>query len=233
MSFCIKCGVELSESEPKCPLCSTVVYHPDVPQQNGKTLYPPYNKNNEETISQSGILFVLSIICLIPLVLTLMIDLSVNDSITWAGYAVGAILIVYTAAILPIWFRNPNPVIFSAADFAVVALYLFYIDLVTHGGWFLSFAFPVVGGIALIVITQIALIRYVKRGYLFIFGGAIIASGLFGVLIELLINYTFHLRDKLVWSIYPLVALFLIGMGLIVIAIHKPWKESLHRKFFI
>jgi len=233
MSYCIKCGVELADSEPKCPLCGTVVYHPDIKRAEGKKPYPPYHNNAEETINRSGVMFVLSVICLIPIVLTLLCDLSINGSITWAGYAVGALLLVYIVAILPIWFKNPNPVIFSSADFAAVALYLFYIDLVTQGGWFFSFAFPVVGGIALIVVTVITLMRYVRRGYLYMFGGGLIASGFFVVLLESLINNTFHMQDKLVWSIYPLVTFFLIGASLIVIAISKPLKESLHRKFFI
>jgi len=233
MSYCIKCGVELADSEPKCPLCGTVVYHPDIKRAEGKTPYPNYQDNSHETINQSGVLFVVSIICLIPIALSLLSDLSINGSINWAGYAVGAIMLIYVIAILPIWFRRPNPVIFSSADFAAVALYLFYIDFVTKGSWFFSFALPIVGGIALIVVTVITLMRYVRRGYLYMFGGGLIASGFFVVLLESLINNTFHMQDKLVWSIYPLVAFFLIGASLIVIAICKPLKESLHRKFFI
>ena len=40
--YCIKCGVELADSEKKCPLCGTVVYHPDIKQGEAKTPYPPY-----------------------------------------------------------------------------------------------------------------------------------------------------------------------------------------------
>jgi len=40
-------------------------------------------------------------------------------------------------------------------------------------------------------------------------------------------------HDKLAWSIYPLVALFLIGIMLIVIAIVRPFRESLKRIFSI
>ena len=28
--YCVKCGVELADSEKKCPLCGTPVFHPDI-----------------------------------------------------------------------------------------------------------------------------------------------------------------------------------------------------------
>ena len=231
--YCVKCGVELAENESKCPLCSTVVCHPDFFRSEGGTLYPPDPDSHEETINVSGVLFVVSIVFLIPILLTLMFDWKFNSGFTWSGYAVGAILLLYIMAVLPLWFKKPNPVIFSSVDFAAAALYLLYIDMFTQGGWFLSFAFPVTGGAALISVAAITLVRYVRRGYLYIFGGVVIATGFFTVLIEFLLHVTFHSRAALVWSVFPLAACFLAGMALIVIAICKPLRDSLHKKFFV
>lgn len=233
MLYCVKCGVELADCEPKCPLCGTVVYHPDLERPEGNPIYPPYQHGREETINIHGVLFVLSVVFLIPVVLTLWFDLWFNEGITWSGYVVGAIVLLYVLAVLPIWFRRPNPVIFTSVDFAAIAIYLLFIDLFTRGGWFLPFAFPIAGAAALIAVAVVTLVRYVRRGYFYIFGGATIASGFFVLMIELLINHTFHLRNFLIWSIYPLVSCFLIGMALIVIGICKPMRESLHKKFFV
>lgn len=74
--------------------------------------------------------------------------------------------------VLPLWFKRPNPVIFVPVDFAAIILYLLYIDLATGGHWFLTFAFPVAGSIGVLITTMVALLRYVRRGYLYIFGGA-------------------------------------------------------------
>lgn len=233
MAYCIQCGVELADSEPKCPLCGTTVYHPDIKRQPGKKPYPSHPAVHEETINRSGVLFVVTVVFLIVITLTLLSDFSINGRILWAGYPVGALLFLYIAAVLPLWFSRPNPVIFVPADFAAAALYLLYINLVTRGDWFLSFVFPVVGGCALIAETAIAILRYVRRGHLYVFGGAFIVSGFFTVLIEYLINVTFHVRKTLVWSFYPFVACVLIGLALIVIAICRPLRESLHKKFFV
>ena len=29
--YCVKCGVELADSQRVCPLCGTRVFHPDIP----------------------------------------------------------------------------------------------------------------------------------------------------------------------------------------------------------
>ena len=30
--YCVKCGVELADSQRVCPLCGTRVFHPDIPR---------------------------------------------------------------------------------------------------------------------------------------------------------------------------------------------------------
>ena len=31
--YCVKCGVELADSQRVCPLCGTRVFHPDIPRK--------------------------------------------------------------------------------------------------------------------------------------------------------------------------------------------------------
>ena len=78
----------------------------------------------------------------------------------------------------------------------------------------------------------VTLLRYVRKGYLYIFGGALILGGGITVLIEFLINVTFGIHEALFWSLYPLAAGVILGLMLLVIAICKPLRRSLHRKFF-
>jgi hypothetical protein len=48
-------------------------------------------------------------------------------------------------------------------------------------------------------------------------------------------NMTFFERGlfEFFWSIIPLIACLMAGMMLIVIALVKPWRESLKKRFFI
>ena len=139
----------------------------------------------------------------------------------------------YVAVVLPCWFRRPNPVIFVPCGFVAAGLYVLYIDLMTGGGWFLGFAFPVVGFLGLLVTAVVTLCRYIRRGRLYIYGGAMIALGAFMPLMELLMVAAFRLPRFAGWSLYPLVALALLGGALIFLAICRPARESMERKMFL
>lgn len=171
------------------------------------------------------------VLFILPLLLTLTIDLRYNRSITWSGIVAGALLLGYVVIALPGWFRKPNPVIFVPCDFAAAALYLLYIDLVTGGHWFLSFALPVTGSVGAVVVTVVVLVKYLHRGRLYVFGGAVMALGGIMLLTEFLLDITFGLSFA-GWSLYPLVTLVLIGGWLIFLAINKSARETVERKLF-
>lgn len=230
--YCVRCGVELADTEKTCPLCGTIVFHPDITRPPARPLYPP-GRPVPQQVSPWGALFILSALFLIPIAVTLVCDISIAGRITWSGYAVGALLTGYVICVLPFWFKRPNPVIFVPVDFAAVGCYLLYIDLATAGGWFLSFALPVTAAAGLIVTAVVTLTRYIRRGRLYIYGGMFIAVGAFMLLLEFLLNVTFQLRRSFIWAFYPLTVLVLLGALLLVIAICRPLRQALYRKFFI
>ena len=228
--YCIKCGVKLADTEKKCPLCNTTVYHPELSQTDGKPLYPE-NKmpkvNNGSKVLQGAVI----ILFFIPLLICFFADMSPDGALGWFGYVAGASVVAYVVFALPMWFRKPNPVIFVPCDFAAAALYLLYINESTNGNWFLSFALPIVGGIGIITCTLITLLYYLKRGRLYIFGGAFMALGAFMLLMEFLMTVTFDLQF-IGWSIYPLVVLMLFGGLLIYLGISASAREIVERKMF-
>ena len=229
--YCIKCGVKLSDNQKNCPLCGTVVFHPEV-MPSGDPLYPAEQHPAPQVRSQAA-LVVITTLFLLPLIITALCDYQLNGQITWSGYVIGALFISYVCLVLPFWFRRPNPVIFVPCGFAAVGVFLLYISIATSGGWFLSFAFPVTGAIGLIVTAVVALLKYVGKGELYIFGGAFVLLGAFMPVMELLLNVTFGFTRGLVWSVYPLTALVLLGGMLIFLAICRPARETMERKFFL
>ena len=230
--YCVKCGVELADSEKKCPLCGTPVFHPDIERKPAEPPFPP-DRRHAENVSRVGILFVLTVLFVLPAAICLLCDWRINGGIVWSGYAAGGIALLYILVLLPMWFRHPNPVIFVPVDFVAIGLYLLYIDLATGGHWFLSFAFPVTSAIGVLVTAVVALTRYLHAGYLYIYGGGLILGGALAMLIEFLLNLTFQVHETFFWSFYPLVAGVLLGLMLIVIAVCKPLRESLRKKFFL
>lgn len=228
--YCIQCGVKLTDTEAQCPLCGTKVCHPDAALGNGDRLYPPNSMPKRQRKSRLPQI-VLTVAWFLPVLIVLLCDFQINRTVTWSGYVIGGLLLSYIVLVLPLWFRSPNPVIFVPCGFVAAGLYLLYINLVTDGDWFLSFAFPVTGGIGLIITAVVALLRYVRRGRLYVLGGAMIAMGAFMLLIEFLISLTFTVRF-IGWSFYPLVALVLLGGFLIFLAICRPARETMERNFF-
>lgn len=230
--YCVKCGVQLADTEKLCPLCGTRVCHPDICQPDATPLYPE-NTQEEKPINRWYIMLIVSILYLLPISICLVCDLSISGKMEWSGYVLGGMAIFYAAFLLPAWFAHPNPVIFVPCTFGVVALFLLYIDLKLSGGWFLTFGLPVTGVVGLIVTAVVTLTRYIRRGRLYVFGGATIAFGFFAVLLEHLLHVTFGLPGFGTWSLYPLVALTLLGLAMIATAIYRPLRESLEKKFFL
>ncbi len=230
--YCVKCGVKLADTELECPLCGTVVYHPDITREKGESLYPG-KKYPRAGITPRWPQVMFTVAFLLPLFIVLLCDLQFNGGITWSGYVMGALVLGYVAAVLPSWFKKPNPVIFVPCDFAAAALYLLYINIVTGGEWFLPFALPVVGAVGAVVITVVTLLYYLRRGRLFIFGGAMIALGGVILLMEFLMCLTFEGIVFIGWSLYPLVTLALLGGALIFLGICRPARESMEKKFFL
>lgn len=229
--YCINCGVRLADTEKKCPLCGTVLYHPDLKQPEGDELYPTERLPIREKSSHLGHM-VLTLLFLITAGVVLYYDLSLDGYMEWSGYVIGALTVTYVSIALPMWFTRPNPVIFFPCAMASVCVYLLYISLATHGGWFLSFAFPVTGGVTLIVECAIVLMRYLRRGKLFIFGGSVAALGAFMLLTEFLMSITFESVRFIGWCFYPIIVLGTVGAFLIFLGICRPARESIERKVF-
>lgn len=230
--YCIQCGVKLADTEKKCPLCGTIPFHPDLQRPKAESLYPS-DRYPVSKISSWGLLWVLTAIFILSVVTTLLCDLQVSGFINWSGYVIGALILGYTVVVLPMWFRKPNPVVLIPCDFVCAGLYLLYLNLATDGNWFLTFALPVVGFTGLLTTTIVTLTRYIRKGRLYIYGGAIIATGGFMPMMEFLLNITFMPGRALLWSYFPMGVLVLIGGYVIFLAICRPARETMRRKFFI
>jgi hypothetical protein len=234
MSYCVNCGVELANSEKKCPLCQTKVYNPNEPiKKDIKTPYPPFHPHNTQKVSKSSIINILTILFLLPVALCIICDLSINRTILWSGYVICSFALLYIFIVPPIASKKVNPVVALCFDGAALLAFLFFIEQVTGGSWFIPFAMPVTVyfSAAVALITFFAL--YTKMPGLIITSIVFILIGAFCVFVEVLINTAFHARDHLAWSLYPFVTFCILGGAMIYIYFNKPLREKLERKFFI
>ena len=230
--YCVNCGVKLGDTEKKCPLCETVVYHPDIKRETAEPLYPAGRFPAQRPRSLAAPI-ILSTAFLMPILITLLCDLQINGTVTWSGYVAGALLLSYVVLALPGWFRDPNPAALVFCDFLAIDLYLLYINHAVGGTWFWGFGFPLVSAVGLIVTVVVLLMRRFPRSGLYIFGSAFVALGAYMPLLEHLINLTFDRPRFAAWSLYPLTALVLFGLMLIFLGANSAARQALERKFFI
>jgi hypothetical protein len=106
---------------------------------------------------------------------------------------------------------------------------LHYINYATNGDWFLTLAFPIVTYLGLTVTAFSVLIYYLKKGYMYVIGGFFIMLGLFMEVIEIFLMITLKVSFD-GWSIYPMIPLVLLGLGMIAIAISRNARNVLARK---
>ena len=230
--YCIKCGVELSDTKKACPLCGTVPYHPDIKETGAESPYPPYVKP-EKKMNRALTMLLFTLLYAVCAAQLALVDAVISSRLTWSLFAIGGMVLFYLGACLPLWFKKPNPVIFVPCFFVGAELFLLMTSLITGGNWFLSFAFPVAGIAGLILTAVITLIKYVKKGYFYIMGGAVIATGAYVMLVELFATVTFGLEEFHMWSIFPASGSLLVGLGLIVLGVCKPLRNWFAKKFFI
>lgn len=230
--YCVNCGVKLADTEKRCPLCGVAAWHPEEVPGRGEPLFPA-ERYPAVPVSPKGIQIMVTTLFLLPAAITLLCDLQFSGQVTWSGYVLGALGVAYVMLVLPFWFRKPNPVIFTPCSFAAVGLYLMYINYAVGGDWFLSLAFPITGIAGLIVTAAVTLLRYIRRGRLYIYGGTMLALGASMPLMELFAKITFKLPKFVGWSFYPMVVLILFGGMLLFLAINSKAREGVERKFFI
>ena len=228
--YCIKCGVRLSDTEDKCPLCNTVVYHPTLTRNEATELYPK-GKMPKTGSGRAFLCGAVIILFMIPIIVTLFTDLRLNGRLDWFGFVAGGHVIAYFTFAFPMWFKNPSPVVLVPCDFAICALYLLYINLAMGGRWFLTLALPITLATALIVCTLVTLIKYLRKGKLYVIGGSVMALGALVLMIEFLTCVTFDLKFT-GWSLYPLISLLMVGGLLIYLAISSVAREKIERKLF-
>ena len=231
--YCVKCGVELGDSEKKNARCAAPrSFTRRWSRPKGDGPYPPEEHIHKE-VSRSGALFVVTVLTVLPIVICLLCDWRINGGIVWSGYVTGALLMCYIVIVLPLWFRRGNPVIFLSRSI----LWRWGLPAVYRSGYRWALVpFPCFSGggggryychgnghpAALPARWTPVCIRW-----------GVYSSGGLMVLVEFLINLTFKLHDALLWSIYPLAAGIILGLTLIIIGCCRPLRESLQKKFFL
>ena len=234
MSYCVNCGVELAEYIKKCPLCSTEVLNPNQPYDFTSTPpYPEYEAIPKQKISPKLILGIIAMIFMLPVAVCLAADLTYDGVLGWSGYVIASLFCVYTIIATALSVHKESMFLEQIFDYMAMLLLSAYINEQSGGGWFLTFALPLICTIMLSTLFLTFLKRVLNKRALSVTATACMISGLLCVITDILIKYNFYNHVSVGWSLYSFISLVIIGCVLLFIDNNKYIKRRLEKKFFI
>lgn len=238
MAYCVKCGVELSDGAKKCPLCDTVVILPEEMKKEKRVaeiipIFPLANSGNMPQANKKSILELISLIFFLPIPVLLLCDINIDDGITWSGYAVGGIFLLYIYLVFPFIPKKGNAVVSILADWVCTMAYVFYIERMAEGEWFVRFAAPLITVFACLSMIIALFRKYTKISNMALTGMSLVFIGLFCLITEFLINEAFSIHETLYWAFYPALSLAMCAIVLFYIDRNATLKEKIKRKLII
>ena len=238
MAYCVKCGVELSDGVKKCPLCDTVVILPEEMKKEQRVpesipIFPLATPGNVPQANKKSVLELISLIFFLPIPVLMLCDINIDDGITWSGYAVGGIFLIYIFLVFPFIPKRGNAVVSILADWVCTMVYVYYIECMVCGTWFIPFAAPLITCFAFMAMVIALFRRYTKITNLALTGMSLVFIGLFCLVTEFLINAAFSIHETLFWAFYPALSLAMCAIVLFYIDRNAGLKEKIKRKLII
>ena len=229
--YCIHCGVKLSEGAAECPLCHTPVVTTPMPESAVRARYSDRLPEPEKQHGKFLVIWLLTTVMIVAGLSCLIYCLNRYGESSWSGIVLMSLALLWIWVLLPMLFPRYRPMIFLPIGFACTAGFLLYICAKTGGNWFLSFAFPVTGIVAIMTLTGVALMRYLTQGRLRLMSLLVIAIGLSFMLIEFFAHITFG-QQMFLWSLYCMTGFCLVGLFLFIASFIPPLSAYLRRTFF-
>jgi len=235
LSYCVNCGVELEDSEPKCPLCGVTVMNPA--QENNDIIerkYPKRIETIESAIDRQFWVKIISIFLAVPILVCLLCNLLYDGKISWSVYPIGGIAVLWAFCISPFLFKKPATIKWIIIDIVAASLYLYLIQYITQsGGWFIPVALPIVLGVGFFVLLITVLIQHKKLKGLYIHSAIFFAIGILLIGVEILIDLYQTKGIYIIWSWFVLISCVAIAFTFIFIERKKKLKEELKRRLHI
>ena len=233
MSYCVNCGVELADSEKRCPLCHVEVVNPKAqwvePEERP---YPHHMDTIIKRIDRRYFATLAGLLLTIPCVITVLLNILSDNGITWSSYLIGAVAVMYICVFLPFFFKKYHTVTFLSADCAAMLLYLLFIERMNGGQWFMGLGLPLTAAASVCMLALALVFTKARLSMLVKVGIVLIAVGVFAVCADLIIRLYLYGRIELAWSYYVLIPCMVLGVAAMVMEHRQNLKERIRRRLF-
>jgi hypothetical protein len=221
MPYCVNCGIELSASAKQCPLCAIEVVLP--PALRGPVTsngFPQKRDIPESAFDRSLWIRVVSVLMVIPALLSVVFNAVFPAELTWWPYVVAGLGTVWVWCISPFLYRRNIVPLWIATDAVALLGLLLVVDALSpKSGWFLPLAMPITLCLACLALLIVTLVwRKVLRG-LRLVAATLIAIGILCTAVEVAVDLYISGVLRLQWSL--LVLVICIPLALIVIMLQR------------
>ena len=146
MSYCVNCGVELADSERRCPLCHTEVHNPRQPYDRKIPKPFPNRLDLFEPEDNRGFAAAITTLLLaLPAAICLACDVAYTRGAGWSMLVTGAMAMLWVFIVPPIFLRRHKVLLCGTLDTAAVLGYLWMVEhYAAKGSWFQAMAVPLV-----------------------------------------------------------------------------------------
>lgn len=233
MSYCVNCGVELAETEKSCPLCFTEVINPKKPfDPTVPPLYPDIPVRGVITDNRH-LLAPFALLMLTPTALCLVIELMTSGKLSWSLYVLLSMLLLDVFLLPPLAMRRRLPMLCLAIDWAATAAFLFVLDILTPGSWFMPVALPFLIGGGAITMGAGAMLLYVKMFRRLRLTVTLFATGALVLLGDILIKRYRGAPRPVGWSLLVLTPCVILGIIGLMLNHNQRLKEEVDQRFFV
>ncbi len=233
MSYCVQCGVRLSDDLRACPLCKTPVINPNLKEAPQESELPQKVEEIIDRMDRNYLRQLSIVITMIPVLIVLLIDI-LDGGGAWSPYAIGAMAMLWFFVAVPLVFRFTRPYAYVALDVLALCGYLALIAVMTDGfSWYLSIVLPllVLVGVTtlltMLVLRRLKMRKIIKGIFLFIIFAA------FLVVLEVILDLAIWQNIRLGWSVYSAIPFVVIALMAFYVENNKTLKEEIRRRLFI
>lgn len=235
MSYCVNCGVELSDSEKYCPLCQTEVINPKTAWKEPSVMpYPPTLDRLMRRIDRRYLAALINTFMLIPVIVTFLSDwLSGDGAISWSLYVIGAGLLLEVWVVVPLLARRYRLLTFLALDCLAAMAYLYAIERIAGQEWFVPLALPMAAAAsALLLLCAYFFRKPLGRHMIYRFAAVLSCTGLMALVTEMTVDLYINGALYLNWSPYVLSTCLIMAAVLLILNSKKRLKEEIHKRMY-
>jgi len=201
MRICKECGVELDDDMALCPLCEAPVVNPGM----GKDVILQISKKEIPEVRKKNVLHLIlwqitAVLLLSGIAATLIINLSVQGSITWSIYPISICLMVFSYVSLMVLWRTTIFLQASAA-WIISALVLVMVHWSMEADWPLQLALPILSAVTVIGLLINFIFPHLKAKGLNVLAIVFVGIAVLCLVIEGVISFYFSKVVELQWSV--------------------------------